>query len=74
MTLSHLETTSAVWLKIKAWADEELARHRTQLEAEKTELQTAKLRGQIAALKELLRLEVMPVKTIVESTDHLFPR
>lgn len=74
MKLTKPEIDSAAWQRVKAYAISELARHRTQLEADKTELQTARLRGQIAALKELIRLEEEVVKPTVESTDYLYPR
>lgn len=75
MKLTKAEASSAAWKRTKAWAEAELTRHRTQLEADKTELQTARLRGQIASLKELIKLgEEDAPRPVVESTDHLYPR
>lgn len=74
MKLAHPEITSAAWQRVRAYAHAELARHRAQLEADKTELQTARLRGQIAALKDLLRLEEEDSRPVTEPTDHLYPR
>lgn len=74
MKLTKPEKDSAAWQRVKAWAESELVRHRIQLEADKSDLQTAKLRGQITAIKELIRLEEEVVRPVTESTDHLYPR
>jgi hypothetical protein len=42
------------WAAAVAWAETELKRMRTELEADQDEVDTARLRGQIAALKRLL--------------------
>jgi hypothetical protein len=72
MKLNPNEIQSSTWKQVKDWAHQELARMRVQLESDKTELQTSRLRGQIATLKDLLKLDEENVKPVTESTDHLF--
>lgn len=74
MKLSPPEIGSAAWMRVKEYALAELDRHRTQLEADQTDLKSARIRGQIAALKELLKLEEESIRPVVESTSYLFPQ
>ena len=44
------------WTDIEAWAKDKLATARNQNDGELSEIETAKLRGRIATLKELIAL------------------
>lgn len=75
MKLDQSEIASSAWQKTLSWAHSELSRHRTKLETDISDVQSAKLRGQIAALKELIKLgEEDAPRPVVESNDHLYPR
>lgn len=50
------------WAQIEAWANEALVRARAKNDGDLTESETAKLRGRIDALKELIAL---PAKRLV---------
>lgn len=54
--LNEIERQSAVWLKIAGWANERIDTLRKQNDGDKDVLETAKMRGKIAAFKELLDL------------------
>ena len=47
------------WAEIEAWATEKLNRSRNMNEGDLSEIETAKLRGAISMLKELLALPNM---------------
>ncbi len=55
--LNKLELDTAVWKKLKAHLQERLSVMRQQNDIRKSEEDTAFLRGQILAVKELLSLE-----------------
>ena len=46
--LTRDEALSPSWMKVRAHAEAELTRWRLALEGEKTEVETAKIRGRIA--------------------------
>jgi len=54
--LTRDEALSPSWMKVRAHAEAELTRWRLALEGEKTEVETAKIRGRIAQLRNLLAL------------------
>lgn len=54
--LTDVEKKSAVWLKLQAHLEARLLAARARNDAPLTPEQTQKLRGEIAALKEFLRL------------------
>ena len=56
MKLTPQDLQSAVWLKLEAYLNERLAALRAQNDGELDEVATARLRGRIAATKELLAL------------------
>lgn len=56
MKLSPHEIDGSAWKKTAAYIEDKLRTYRTALERDKTELETAKLRGQIQALKLVLKL------------------
>lgn len=57
MKLDYSDKISPTWVKLAKHWNEELQTLRYQLEGDKTELQTAKLRGRIAEIKANLSLE-----------------
>lgn len=61
--LSHEERLSSVWKKLKAHLEERREFVRAQLEADLDVVETAKLRGRIAQIRELLRAADDPPKT-----------
>lgn len=54
--LSDLERKSAVWLKVKAYYEKRLATQRSKNDGDLPAEITAKTRGRIAEIKELLAL------------------
>ena len=54
--INEIEAKSATWLKIEAWATERIMAFRKRNDGDLDEIATAKLRGKIAALNELLDL------------------
>lgn len=56
MKLDHNDITSQLWIKLKAHWEKELETLRFQLEGDKPDLMTAKLRGRIAEIKTNLSL------------------
>ncbi|MFA5322908.1 MAG: hypothetical protein WC373_09570 [Smithella sp.] len=62
MKLNEIELQSTVWLKIAAWAKDRLDTHRKQNDGDRDITETAKLRGRIAAIKELLDMESPAIK------------
>jgi hypothetical protein len=56
MRLDKHEVMSAVWLKLEAHLTKRLAELRTNNDGDLSPEQTAKLRGRVAAIKEILAL------------------
>ena len=56
MNLTRLEQSSSVWLKLQAHVNERIDTLRSQNDGELSEVVTAKLRGRIAELKQILAL------------------
>ena len=56
MKLEKHETQSALWLKLEAHINGRLVDLRTSNDADLDPIQTARLRGRIAAFRELLSL------------------
>lgn len=56
MTLSDIERHSALWKKINEYLHERMDVARRKNDGDLTEAQTAKIRGQIQTLKELIAL------------------
>lgn len=56
MKLTNHERASAVWMKLEAHLAERIAACRSRNDGDLSEMDTAKLRGRIAALKEILAL------------------
>ena len=54
MTLTEYEKSSALWLKIETELQERLQIYREKNDTARDPLETAKLRGTIALLKEIL--------------------
>ena len=54
--LSAAERDGALWLKLAAHLEKQLAYCRIQNDGDKTEIETAAIRGRIACLKSLLAL------------------
>lgn len=54
--LDPSDRISPTWGKLSRYLNARLEQHRLQLEGDKTDTQTAKLRGQIAEVRALLRL------------------
>lgn len=69
MTLTQEELNSPTWKKVREYAQEELAQHRTNLEADATPEKTAKLRGSIKSLIRLLALGESPAR-VDDSADE----
>ena len=67
--LTHEEINSPAWKKVKAWAEQELALLRVNLEADQTPDRTQKLRGQIRSHVLLLALE-SPAPAIVGDDEE----
>ena len=61
MTLTFEEKHSAVWKKLKLHMAEEIQRLREKNDGQHDDVATAKLRGRIAALKELSALDADPI-------------
>lgn len=57
MNLTHVEAQSALWLKLKKHLEERLDVLRAKNDGDLDTTETARLRGRIAALKELIALE-----------------
>ncbi len=55
-SLTDIERRQQLWLKLKKHFEQRVADLHGKLEGEQTEHQTAALRGQIRAFKEVLRL------------------
>lgn len=66
VTLSVAERQSAVWLKIKAHLERRLDDQRKRNDGNLTADDTAKTRGRIAEIKELLKLGDAPKQVPVE--------
>lgn len=58
MKLTIEEARSALWLKIKADAEEKLGGYRTNNDYDLSEKETQKLRGRILEVKELLDIGI----------------
>jgi len=56
MKLSPHEFQSPLWVKLEEYCEEKLRKHRIRLESRLDELETARLRGQIAELKSFLEM------------------
>lgn len=56
MKLTPHEVDSSAWKRTAAYIEDKLKNYRRDLERDKTDLATAKLRGQIDALKLVLKL------------------
>jgi hypothetical protein len=54
MSLDPRELDSSAWLKVQTFIELQITQHSRNLERDKSELETAKLRGQIKALRNLL--------------------
>ncbi len=54
MKLEQVEIDSTAWKRLKVEIEERIEKHRTQLEKDRPELETAVLRGQVKALRSLL--------------------
>lgn len=74
MKLDNSDITSATWQKVSKWAEAELEKHRLALEGDKPEVATAKLRGQVSALRSLLRLTKETAAPLDETNSHLYPK
>lgn len=61
MNLSPIEAQSLIWLKIKKHMTERLEVLRAKNDGDLDTTETARLRGRIAALKELIALDESPV-------------
>jgi len=61
VTLTYEEKHSALWQKLKQHLGEEIQRLREKNDGQHDEVATAKLRGRIAALKELSALDADPI-------------
>ena len=55
LVLTETEIRSALWIKISAYLEQDLKSLRASNDNDQGENDTAKLRGQIAKVKELLR-------------------
>lgn len=60
-TLTESERTSGLWLRLEGYWKGRLERLRAQNDGDRSEAETAKLRGQIAELKASLSLGREPV-------------
>lgn len=67
--LSDIERKSAVWLKLKAHLEERLENHRSKNDGDLSGDLTAKTRGRIAEIKELLKLGEPQQK--IEAEPHI---
>lgn len=52
-----IDKTSESWKEVESWAKARIESIRLRLEDDQPELETAKLRGQIAILRELCKLQ-----------------
>lgn len=57
LVVGHLDFESATWNAVREWAEHRLSDCRKRNDAALPEIETAALRGEIAALKNLLGLE-----------------
>lgn len=57
MTLSNEERQSALWLKLRAHLEDRLEALRFQNDGDRTPEETAKIRGRIAEVKNMLALD-----------------
>jgi hypothetical protein len=63
-TLTEQDKATGLWLRLKAHMEDRLAAARVRNDAALTEPETAALRGEIKALKSLIRLDaVRPILT-----------
>ena len=63
--LTEHEKKSPVWEKLKSHIEARMTTHRSRLEGDLSELETAKLRGKLAECREILKIgddPVIPVK------------
>ena len=56
MKLSPHEFQSPLWVKLEEHCEERLRKHRIKLESRLDELETSRLRGQIAEIKSFLEM------------------
>lgn len=66
MNLNRIEAQSALWLKLKGYMNEQLDLARRKNDGNLDQFETARLRGRIAALKELIALEESPVVPVAD--------
>lgn len=57
-SLTDYERTTPIWVKLNAHMKQRLEYLRAQLEADKSETDTARLRGRIAELKAIQQLSI----------------
>lgn len=60
LTLTHEDKQTPLWHKLLTHWEDKLASLRTQNDGDKTEIETARLRGQIVAVKACLALDIAP--------------
>lgn len=68
-TFTREDAHSQTWHKVKAYAEAELKQHRVNLEVDQTPERTAKLRGAIRALVNLLDLANNTPAAIEDADD-----
>jgi hypothetical protein len=56
MKLEQHEIDGSTWTKVLAYVEDQIEKHKRSLETDRPELETAKLRGQIKALRSVLTL------------------
>lgn len=61
MKLTEIELQSAVWQKLKAHMEQRLDECRRRNDGDLNEIETARLRGRIACLREFLSIGAEPV-------------
>lgn len=66
--INEIEARSAIWLKLETWANERIIALRKRNDGDLSEIATAKLRGKIAALNELL--DLAKPNPIIKTSDH----
>ncbi|MES2183028.1 MAG: hypothetical protein V4505_00650 [Pseudomonadota bacterium] len=66
MKLSPEDIATPVWQRVRAHVEAQLVLHRRALEGDRAEVDTARLRGQIKALRQVLALERPDERPVVD--------
>lgn len=70
--LDNMERSTSAWLRVKEHIEKRIETLRKQNDSDKPDLATAKLRGRIAELKELLAaVEPTAPAPVAEDEEHL---